>query len=171
MSEEKSASETSASGAMDYSGRPFGYLNPDSETAMICQQDATIRDNISKVLKELNFDVVEPSTFKEALRYMRFHLFNVIVIDENFDTDTWEVNYVLNYIENLIMPVRRQTFVVLISETSPTMDNMRAYNKSVNLIINKKEIAEAAMILKKEIAENTDFYYLFKENIRKFGKI
>ncbi len=115
--------------------------------------------------------MVEPSTFKEALRYMRFHIFNVIVIDENFDTDTWEVNYVLNYIENLIMPVRRQTFVVLISETYPTMDNMRAYNKSVNLIINKKEIVETAIILKKEIAENTDFYYLFKENIRKFGKI
>jgi hypothetical protein len=51
------------------------------------------------------------------------------------------------------------------------MDNMRAYNKSVNLIINKKEIAEAALILKKEIAENSDFYYLFKENINKFGKI
>lgn len=171
MSEKKSASETTASAGIDYSGRPFGYLNPDSETAMICQQDAAIRDNISKALKELNFDMVEPSTFKEALRYMRFHIFNVIVIDENFDTDTWEVNYVLNYIENLIMPVRRQTFVVLISETYPTMDNMRAYNKSVNLIINKKEIVEAAIILKKEIAENTDFYYLFKENIRKFGKI
>jgi hypothetical protein len=157
MSEDKSASETTPSGGMDYSGRPFGYLNPDSETAMICQQDAAIRDNISRALKELNFDVVEPSTFKEALRYMRFHIFNVIVVDENFDTDTWEVNYVLNYIENLIMPVRRQTFVVLISETYPTMDNMRAYNKSVNLVINKKEIAEATIILKKEIAENTDF--------------
>jgi len=48
---------------------------------------------------------------------------------------------------------------------------MRAYNKSVNLVINKKEIAEATIILKKEIAENTDFYYLFKESIRKFGKI
>ena len=171
MSEDKSASETTTSGGIDYSGRPFGYLNPDSETAMICQQDAAIRDNISKALKELKLDVVEPSTFKEALRYMRFHIFNVIVIDENFDTDTWEVNYVLNYIENLIMPVRRQTFIVLISETYPTMDNMRAYNKSVNLIINKKEIAEATIILKKEIAENIDFYYLFKENIRKFGKI
>jgi hypoxanthine phosphoribosyltransferase len=171
MSEEKSASETTASGGMDYSGRPFGYLSPDRETAMICHQDAAIRDSISKAFKELNYDVVEPLTFKEALRYMRFHIFNVIVIDDNFDTDTWEVNYVLNYIENLIMPVRRQTFVVLISETFPTMDNMRAYNKSVNLVINTKEIVEATIILKKEIAENTDFYYLFKENIHKFGKI
>ena len=171
MSEEKSTLDATGSEGIDYSGRPFGYLNPDNETAMICEQDPSIRDEISKALKTLNIDVVEPTTFKEALRYLRFHIFNVIVVDENFDTSVWEVNYVLNYIENSIMPVRRRTFVVLISETYPTMDNMHAYNKSVNLIINKKEIAEAALILKKEIAENSYFYYLFKENINKFGKI
>ena len=171
MSEEKSTLDSTGSSGIDYSGRPFGYFDPDSETAMICEQDTTIRHELSKALKTLHIDVVEPTTFKEALRYLRFHIFNVIVVDENFDTVVWEVNYVLKYIETLIMPVRRQTFVVLISETYPTMDNMRAYNKSVNLIINKKEIAEAALILKKEIADNSDFYYLFKENINKFGKI
>ena len=156
---------------MDYSARPFGYLSPDKETAMVCHQDGFIRETISNALKELDYDLVEPVTFKEALRYMRFHIFDVIVLDENFDTDTWETNYVLNYIQELIMPIRRQTFVALISETYPTMDNMRAYNKSVNLIINKKEITETGLILRKEIAENNDFYFLFRENIRKFGKI
>lgn len=171
MSEEKSTLDATKAGGIDYSGRPFGYLDPDNETAMICEQDPIIREELSKAIKSLNIDVVEPTTFKEALRYLRFHIFNVIVVDEKFDTDVWESNYVLNYIENLIMPIRRKTFVVLISETYPTMDNMRAYNKSVNLIINKKETAEAALILKKEIAENSDFYYLFRENINKSGKI
>jgi hypoxanthine phosphoribosyltransferase len=171
MSEKKSTLDATGSEGIDYSGRPFGYLNPDSETAMICEKDPAIRDEISKALKALSIDIVEPTSFKEALRYLRFHIFNVIVVDENFDTGVGEVNYVLHYAENLIMPIRRQTFVVLISETYPTMDNMRAYNKSVNLIINKKEIAEAALILKKEIAEDSDFYYLFKENLNKSGKI
>ena len=170
MSEEKETLDATGS-EIDYSGRPFGYLNPDSETAMICEQDTAIRGEINKALKALNMDIVEPMTFKEALRYLRFHIFNVIVVDENFDIGTWDVNYVLDYIENLIMPLRRKTFVVLISDTYPTMDNMRAYNKSVNLIINKKEIAETALILKKEISENSDFYYLFRENVNKYGKI
>jgi len=51
------------------------------------------------------------------------------------------------------------------------LDNMRAYSKSVNLIINKKEITDAGIILKKEIASNKDFYFLFKTAIRKFGKL
>lgn len=172
MSEEKpDINITTEEGGIDYSGRPFGYLSPDKETAMICEQDKDLCDYLTKALIDLNYDVVTPTTFKEALRYMRFHIFDVIVVDENFDTDVWEVNYVLNYIENLIMPVRRQIFVSLISEIYPTMDNMQAYNKSVNLIINKKEISEAGLILKKEISDNKDFYFIFRESIRKFGKL
>ena len=171
MSEKKSTPAPVEAEGIDYSGRPFGYLNLDSETAMLCEHDPVIRDKISNELKSLNYDVVESATFKEALRYLRFHIFNVIVIDEEFDTGVWEVNYVLNYLESLSMPIRRQTFVVLISSTFATMDNMRSYNKSVNLIINKKEIDEAGLILKKEISENNDFYHVFKENIRKHGKV
>lgn len=163
-------SDETTAGGMDYSGRPFGYLSPDKDTAMICVQDKDICELLIKDLVRMDYDVVAPTTFKEALRYMRFHIFNVIIVDENFDTDVWEVNYVLNYIAEQIMPVRRQTFVVLISEAYPTMDNMRAYNKSVDLIINKKEIPEAGIILKKEISDSKDFYFLFKETIRKYGK-
>jgi hypothetical protein len=170
MSEEKTTAQSAPSEAMDYSGRPFGYLSPDKDTAMICVQDKTACDSLSKSLIDLDYDIVTPTTFKEALRYMRFHIFDIIIVDENFDTDVWEVNYVLSYIEYSIMPVRRQTFVVLLSDLHPTMDNMRAFNKSVNLILNKKEISEAGIILKKEISDNKDFYFLFKETIRKFGK-
>jgi len=69
------------------------------------------------------------------------------------------------------MSIRRQVFVVLISTTFATMDDMHAYNKSVNLIINKDEISELGLILKKEIAENDYFYHAFKEFYRKHGKI
>jgi hypothetical protein len=170
MSEENTSAQSTPSEGIDYSGRPFGYLSPDKDTAMICVQDKAACDILSKSLIDLDYDVVTPTTFKEALRYMRFHIFDIIIIDENFDTDVWEVNYVLSYIEDSIMPVRRQTFVVLLSEIYPTMDNMRAFNKSVNLILNKKETSEAGIILKKEISDNKDFYFLFKETIRKFGK-
>ena len=170
MSEEQKAANTSTE-KMDYSGRPFGYLSPDKETAMICVQDQNTCALINNSLIELNYDTVKPATFKEALRYMRFHIFDVIVVDENFDISVLEVNQVLNYIENLVMPIRRQSFVVLLSEIYPTLDSMRAYSRSVNLIINKKEIADAGIILKKEIARNKDFYFLFKTIIRKFGKL
>jgi CheY-like chemotaxis protein len=170
MSDENTTATTLESGS-ESTGRPFGYIDPESETAMICEQDASVRDKISSALKEMGYAVVEPTTSREALKFMRFHIFNIIFINEDFDRSGNEVNNVLRYLEGLSMTIRRQTFVVLVSAVLKTMDNMMSYNKSVNLIINKNEIGDTGHILKKSLAENNTFYHVYKENLRKQGKI
>jgi len=170
MNEEKSTPDSVAE-EIDYSGRPFGYKDTNNETAMLCENDPVIRQKISSTLKSLDFNVIEPATFKEVLKYLNFHTFNVIVVNENFDSGTGGINNVLNYMEQLPMSTRRQIFVVLISTTFATMDYMHSFNKSVNLIINQDDITELALILKKEIEENEYFYHAFKEFHRKYGKI
>jgi len=88
-----------AEGGIDYSGRPFGYMAPDRETAMVCEQDPVIRDKIVGDLKKMGFETAQPASFREALKFMRFHVFNLIVVDEDFDTGVWETNNVLRYLE------------------------------------------------------------------------
>ena len=170
MNEEKSMPD-SIGEEIDYSGRPFGYKDTINETAMICENDPATRQKISSTLKSLDYNVIEAATFKEVLKYLNFHTFNVIFVNENFDTGTGEINNFLNYLEQLPMSTRRQIFVVLISATFATMDYMHSFNKSVNLIINKDDITELALILKKEIQENEYFYHVFKEYYRKLGKV
>jgi hypothetical protein len=155
---------------LDYSGRPFDYRDMDTNTSMICEDDPTVRQKIRENLKTLNFNIIEPTTFKEALKYTTFQTFNVIVVNENFDVGKDGVNQVLKYLDGLPMSVRRQIFVVLISSTFATMDYMNTLNKSVNLIINKDEISELGLILKKEMEENEYFYHVFKDFQRKLGK-
>lgn len=169
MNEDKLAPE-SVEEELDYSGRPFDYRDMDSNTSMICENDAAIRQKVRENLKTLNFNIIEPATFKEALKYTTFQTFNVIVVNENFDTGKDGVNKVLKYLEGLPMSVRRLIFVVLISSTFATMDYMNTLNKSVNLIINQDEISELGMILKKEMEENEYFYHVFKDFQRKLGK-
>jgi hypothetical protein len=170
MNEEKSTPDSVAD-EIDYSGRPFGYKDTINETAMICENDPATRQKISSTLKSLDYNVIESATFKDVLKYLNFHTFNVIVVNENFDTGTGGMNNVLNYMEQLPMSTRRQIFVVLISATFATMDYMHSFNKSVNLIINQDDITELALILKKEIQENEYFYHVFKEYYRKYGKV
>ncbi|MCE5211641.1 MAG: hypothetical protein LLG40_08810 [Deltaproteobacteria bacterium] len=155
---------------LDYSGRPFDYRDMDTSTSMICEHDAVLRQKIRENLKALNFNIIEPTTAKEALKYTTFQTFNVIVVNENFDIGKDGVNRVLKYLESLPMSVRRQIFVVLISATFATMDYMNTLNKSVNLIVNKEEIAEIGMILKKEMEENEYFYHVFRAFQTKLGK-
>jgi len=156
---------------LDYSGRPFDYRDMDASTAMVCEKDLSVRQKIRDNLKTLNFNVIEPATSKEALKYTTFQTFNVIVVNENFVTDKDGINMVLKYLDGLEMSVRRQIFVVLISSTFATMDYMNALNKSVNLIINKDEISELGLILKKEMEENEYFYHVFNDFQRKLGKV
>jgi len=170
MNEEKST-PASVAEEIDYSGRPFGYKYMDNETALICENDPVIRQKISSTLKSLDFNVIEAATFKEVLKYLNFHTFNVIIVNENFDTGTGGINNVLNYLECLPMYTRRKIFVVLISSIFATMDYMNSLNKSVNLIINKDEISEMGLIIKKEMEENDYFYHVFIETNRKLGKI
>lgn len=165
MTEQKAPAGAKAAERMDYSGRPFGYISPDEETAMVCEQDPVIRDKVVGELKKMGFATIQPSGFKEALKYMRFHIFNVIVLDEDFDTGVWETNNVLRYLENLNMSARRQTFTVLVSSKIATLDNLEAFNKSVNLVIHKRDIGGVDKIMRQAMAEHEEFYRIFREKI------
>ena len=170
MNKEKSTS-ISISDEIDYSGRPFDFRGEIKETALICELDPIIRQKISEALKSLEYNIIEPTTYKDAIKYFSFHTFNVVVVNENFENYTNGVNTVLIYLEKMSMSIRRKIFVVLVSATFATMDYMHTLNKSVNLIINEDEIAELPLILKKEIEENEYFYHVYKEYNRKYGKI
>jgi hypothetical protein len=50
------------------------------------------------------------------------------------------------------------------------MDNMAAFNRSVNLVINLKSIDEAGNIIKQGVADNRAFYHIFHETLLKMGK-
>jgi len=138
---------------------------------MVCVSDSVIREKISDALKTIDFNVIEPTKIKEALKNLNFHTFNLVAVDENFDAGHDGTNQILKYLESLSMAIRRKIFVVLISANLATMDYMYTLNKSVNLIVNKEDIAEIGLILKKEIEENEYFYHVFKKFYHKYVEI
>jgi hypothetical protein len=68
------------------------------------------------------------------------------------------------------MTVRRNMFIALISDRFRTMDNMMALNKSVNLIINIKNIEDIGKILSRAITDNEFFYRILKGTLKEVGK-
>ena len=69
------------------------------------------------------------------------------------------------------MHTRRNIFVALVTDRFRTNDNMAAFNKSVNLVINPKNIDACEKIIKRAVADNTAFYRVFKETLKKFGRV
>ena len=159
-----------ASESYDAADRLFDFVGEGVATALVCESDPAVREKISDGLKGLDYQVASPARTKDALKAMRFHVFDVVVVNELFDTTNPEANEVLQYLENLNMATRRRFFVALVSEKYRTMDNMAAFNRSVNLVINLKSIEDAGKIIKQGLADNKAFYRIFQETLQSMGK-
>ncbi len=170
MEEEKTLATDVASDGYDAADKPFDFIEAGGETALVCESDPAVREKILSGLDELGYRVTVSATAKDALKAMRFHIFDVVVLDELFDTADPQANSVLHYLAELPMTTRRRFFVALVSSRFRTMDHMAAFNRSVNIVVNPASIAEVGKIIKQGNAENRAFYHVLNETLQKMGR-
>ncbi len=154
----------------DAAEKPFDFIEEEGLTALVCESNPVVRKTITSALDILEYQITEAESARDALKRMRYHNYDLFVVNENFDTDNPESNGVLLFLERLSMSVRRDMFVALISNRFRTMDNMMALNKSVNLIINIKNIEDISKILSRGITDNAFFYRIFKGTLKEVGR-
>ena len=155
----------------DDSDKPFDFIGTDTETALICVTDDAIREKITEDLKIRDFFITEVKTTKEAVKKMRFHVYTLLVIDENFDATNPDSNDLIRYLANFSMATRRRMFVVLISSRLRTLDKMAALSRSVNMIIGTQNLKDFITLITNGMAENEGFYYTFLDTMKASGKI
>ena len=155
----------------DDSDKPFDFIGTDTETALICVTDDAIREKITEDLKIRDFFITEVKTTKEAVKKMRFHVYTLLVLDENFDATNPDSNDLIRYLANFSMATRRRMFVVLISSRLRTLDKMAALSRSVNMIIGTQSLKDFITLITNGMAENEGFYYTFLDTMKASGKI
>lgn len=151
------------SDSYDASEKPFDFVEEEGKTALICEPDPSIVKALTPVLDVLEYHVTEAKNSRDALKTMRYHGYDLIVVNEFFDTKNPDANGVLIYLERLNMSVRRNIYVVMISKRFRTMDNMTAFQKSVNMIVNVDNIVDFDKILRRGLADFGIFYQTFKD--------
>ena len=159
------------SGAYDASEKPFDFVEEGVETALLCETDPAILAKIKIAMENMGYHTTEAQSALDALKQMRFHVFDMVILNEKFDTQDPDNNNVLKYLQQMSMDIRRNIFVALATDRFRTMDNMAAFHKSVNMVINLKNIKEIEKILKSGIADSTVFYRVFKEVLAKTGRV
>jgi predicted Zn finger-like uncharacterized protein len=146
--------DANSNGTYDASEKPFDFIEEEGLTALVWME----------------YQITKAESARDALKRMRYHNYDLFVVNENFDTDNPESNGILLYLERLNMLVRRNMFIALVSDRFRTMDNMMALNKSVNLIINIKNIEDIGKILSRGITDNEFFYRVFKGTLKEVGR-
>ena len=151
--------------------KPFDFIEEEGLTGLVCEQNPLVRKTITNALQLLEYQITVAESARDALKRMRYHVYDLIVVNESFDTKNPEANGVVIYLERLSMATRRNMFIALVSDRFRTMDNMMALNKSVNLIINVKNIEDIGKILSRGITDNEYFYRVFKETLKELGLV
>jgi len=170
MEEGKHLFTENASGSYDASERLFDFLTEQGETALICENDATAKEKIRSGLKLLDYAVNEAESLADALQKMRFHVFDVLVIHDDFEAGNG-AHELLKALELLDMSIRRRMFVALVGDSFCTMDSMAAFHRSVNLVVHTGDLNELGAIIKHGVQENKVFYHTYTEALRNMGRI
>lgn len=157
--------------AYDPAERPFDYLLEGEKTALLCEQDADTNRKIAAVLKELGYRLAEATSARNALKFMRFQTYDMVVVNEMFEAAGTDSNHVLQYLAQLPIGNRRNIFVCLVGSGFKTMDNMVAFNRSVNLVVNLEDLDEIGKILSGALADHEHFYQVFWESMKKAGRV
>ena len=165
------SSKASAGATYDTSDKPFDFIEEEGLTALVCEQNPIARKTIESALSLMDYQITVAESARDALKRMRYHVYDLIVVDENFDTKNPDANGVLIYLERLQMSTRRNIFVAMVSSRYRTMDNMMAFNASVNLVINIKNIEDIGKILGRGITDTELFYRIYKETLKETGRI
>jgi CheY-like chemotaxis protein len=160
--EEESFGEADDSAA----DKPFQFIEEEGEIALVCESDPVIRKRVNDILTLMEYHVTTATDAREALKKIRYQNYDVVVVNELFGTENPDENGILIYLERLSMDTRRNMFVAMITDRYRTMDYMMAFNKSVNLIINKENAAEMDKILSKGLTDYDMFYRIYKETLQ-----
>jgi len=159
--------EEEAAGASN----PFQFLGEGDKTAAICETDPTILGPLKNAAEANRYHIMAFSTPRETLKQMRFHDFDLVILNELFGTRDPEMNHVLKYLAQLNMTSRRKMFVILVSTTLETGDSMKAFNQSVDFIVNLRDINKLAQIIARALQEHRLFYKVYVDAMAKIKGI
>ncbi|MGD2270084.1 MAG: zinc-ribbon domain-containing protein [Desulfobacterales bacterium] len=157
--------------AYDASEKPFDFVEEEGKTALICETNAAALKTIVNALNLMEYHITVSESGRDALKKMRYHLYDLIIVNEMFNCDGPDSNMVLLYLERLNMSVRRNIFVAMISRGFRTMDQMMAFRYSVNIIINEKNIDDFGKIARRGLTEYELFYRVYNDSLKSTGRL
>ena len=154
----------------DASEKPFDFIEEEGNTALACESDPVMLKKIVDTLNILEYHVTVSESGRDALKKMRYHQYDLVVINEAFHCTGPDSNMVLLYLERLNMSARRDMYVTMISSQYRTMDQMMAFRHSVNLIVNYKNIDDIGKIIQRGLTDHEFFYRVFKDTLKEVGR-
>jgi hypothetical protein len=132
--------------------------------------DDNKKDIWTKALEEKRFKIQYARSPENAVHKMKFTHFHFVALNENFGNVALDESLIYQTMIEMPMVTRRNIFFALVGTNFKSLNNMQAYQKSANVVINEKDLEKLGDILKKSISENENFYKVYKETLNAVRK-
>ena len=137
---------------------------------LVCENAPERQGIIGAALEQLGFTMLPATTAEEAIERLRRSPFEIVIVDERFESSGVLDNAVVRTLNTLPIGQRRQIFVVLLGREFKTFDNMMAFARSVNVVVNLNDLPHLPAIIRKGLEDNNEFYRVFREMLVEVGR-
>ena len=148
------------------SDQDSSFFDLGDKTALVCVDHAQYQKMLVPQLIDLSYKVHLGLFPEDVLLKLSTYSYHVVVIYENFKGSTLENNPILSEIVRRPGTLRREHFVVLLSQKFTTNDAMTAFAQSVDQIVNVADIANFKPVVRRGVAQHHDVYLPLQETLK-----
>jgi hypothetical protein len=145
---------------LDYENE-IDLVDDEVKTALLCDTNLKRAEKIAQALQELDFWVVHAMRPAFALGKLHHNDYEVVLLEENFNSEKESRNLVLHHMQVIPMHLRRRFYLCLISEDKPTLNSKLAFRMGINMVLNSRDIDKAKVLLARALKEYKSFYSIY----------
>ena len=140
-----------------------------AKTALLYLSETSRSEKMRQILRLLDYHVSVAGSAKVAINRLHKNRYDLVIVDEKVDGSQDSENLVLHHVKLVPMAMRRQFFLCLLSEDSPTLDQLLAFRLGVDMILNVQDLEKAKVILVRTMKEHKAFYKFFTTELERKG--
>jgi PleD family two-component response regulator len=125
---------------------------------LLCLDDKAQREKTRVALDPGQYELFTADFAPEAIEILHESRAEAIVLSPSFDPDHQGGAAMMQYVNTLTAPVRRRTYVILVSPQLRTLDTYLAFANGVNLTVHPEDIGSLQAIFERSVREFNELY-------------
>ena len=138
--------------------------------ALVCMSVPAERQQVVSCLKQAEYAPQAAKDSADAIEKLRFAVYAVVVFRDDFNGAGGGGPSLSAYLAEMAMATRRNIHVVLVSPAVTTHDTWAAFIRSVDLVLNPKDLPHLTEAMKLSRAEADIRQRVLKESLHALGK-
>ena len=142
----------------------YEFLSPADKPALVAVTHPELRATSWGALSELGYKVHVADTHDEFILRFGQVQYQVVVLEECFAAPNAVENLSLETIQKMPMTLRRHAVFALLGHSFGTLNPIQAFQQSVNVVINPRDMVGLKEIILQTVSDNDLFLHLYRDS-------